>query len=152
MDKLVAIPLDLIKLSNAVKYDVSKKTVFDILVAKVNNIDTSEFVLKTKYDTDKSKLKKKISDASGLVKEQTTMLKLTKQKIKYLVLATISALTAVENKIPSNSSLVKKTDYNSKSSEIKKKLTDRNHDKHITISEFNKFTDEVFEARIARAN
>ena len=51
---------------------------FDILVAKVNNIDTSEFVLKTKYDTDKSKLKKKISDASGLVKEQTTMLKLTK--------------------------------------------------------------------------
>ena len=61
-------------------------------------------------------------------------------------------MTAVENKIPSNSSLVKKTDYNSKSSEIKKKLTDRNHDKHITISEFNKFIDEVFEARIARAN
>ena len=78
MDKLVAIPLDLMKLSNSVKYDVSKKTVFDILVAKVNNIDTSGFVLKTKYDTDKSELKRKISDASGLVKEQTTMLKLPK--------------------------------------------------------------------------
>ena len=33
------------------------------LLAKVNNIDTSEFVLKTKYDTDKSDLKSKISDA-----------------------------------------------------------------------------------------
>ena len=28
---------------------VVKKTVYDKLVAKVNNIDTSEFVLKTKY-------------------------------------------------------------------------------------------------------
>ena len=31
------------------------------LVAKVNNIDTSRFVLKTKYHTDKSDLEKKIS-------------------------------------------------------------------------------------------
>ena len=29
------------------------KTVYDKLAAKVNNIDTSGFVLKTKYDTDK---------------------------------------------------------------------------------------------------
>ena len=36
---------------------------YDKLVAKVNNIDTSEFVLKTKYDTDKSDLERKISDA-----------------------------------------------------------------------------------------
>ena len=39
------------------------KTVYDKLVAKVNNIDTSGFVLKTKYDVDKSDLEKKISDA-----------------------------------------------------------------------------------------
>ena len=31
-----------------------KKTVYDKLVAKVNTIDTSGFVLKTKYDADKS--------------------------------------------------------------------------------------------------
>ena len=37
---------------------------YDKLVAKVNNIDTSVFVLKTKYDTDKSDWEKKVSDAS----------------------------------------------------------------------------------------
>ena len=36
------------------------KTVYDKLVAKVNNIDTTAFVLKTKYQTDKAKLEKKI--------------------------------------------------------------------------------------------
>ena len=44
---------DLSKLSNIVKNDVVKKTVCDKLVAKVNAIDTSDFFLKTKYDTDK---------------------------------------------------------------------------------------------------
>ena len=36
---------------------------YNKLVAKVNNIDISGFVLKTKYDTDKSDLEKKISNA-----------------------------------------------------------------------------------------
>ena len=44
-----------------------KKFVYDKLVTKVNNIDTSGFVLKTKYDTDKSDLETKIPDTSGLV-------------------------------------------------------------------------------------
>ena len=43
------VPVDLRKLCDVVKNDVAKKTVFDQLVAKVNNIDTSDFVLKTKY-------------------------------------------------------------------------------------------------------
>ena len=47
------IPNDLSKLSNVVKNDVVKKTVYDQLVTKVNNINTSDFVLKTKYATDK---------------------------------------------------------------------------------------------------
>ena len=50
---------DLNKLSHVVKNDVVKKTVFDKLVAKVNNVNTSGFVLKTKYNTDKSNLEKK---------------------------------------------------------------------------------------------
>ena len=50
-------------LSNVVKNDVVKKSVYDKLVAKVNNIDTTGFLLKTTYDTDKSDLEKKISDA-----------------------------------------------------------------------------------------
>ena len=57
------------KLSNAVKNGVVKKDVYDKLVTKVNNIDTSGFVLKIKYDTDKSELENKILDTSSLVKK-----------------------------------------------------------------------------------
>ena len=32
-----------------------KKTEYNKLVGKVNNIDTSDFVLKTEYNTDKAK-------------------------------------------------------------------------------------------------
>ena len=47
------------RLSDVVKNDVVKKAVHDKLAAKVNNIDTSNFVLKTKYQTDKTELEKK---------------------------------------------------------------------------------------------
>ena len=53
------LPVDLSKLSDVVK-NVVKKTVYDKLVAKVNSVDTSGFVLKTNYD--------KIPDTSGPVK------------------------------------------------------------------------------------
>ena len=55
--------------------DLSKETVYDKLVTKANTIDTTGFVLKTKYDTDKSNLEnkqlrsRKIPDTSGLVKK-----------------------------------------------------------------------------------
>ena len=52
--KLKTVPIDLSKLSNVVNNDVVKKTVYYKLVAKVNNIDTSGLVLKTKYEADKS--------------------------------------------------------------------------------------------------
>ena len=49
---------------------------YEKLVAQVNSIDTSRFVLKTKYDIDKTELENKIPDTSGLVKKkQITMLK-----------------------------------------------------------------------------
>ena len=67
-------------------------------------------------------------------------------------LATTGALTAIENKIPSISSLVKKTDYNIKINEIEKKSTDHNHDKYITTSEFNKFTKDILDLRLKWAN
>ena len=56
IDKLVPIPVDLSKLSDVLKKDVVKKAVYNKLVAKVDNIDTSDFVLKTKYNTDKAEL------------------------------------------------------------------------------------------------
>ena len=62
------------KLSDVVKNDVVKKTVYDKLVAKVNaiplnNIDTNDFVLKTKYNTDKIELEIKVSNVADFFKE-----------------------------------------------------------------------------------
>ena len=54
IDKLVPIPNDLSKLSNVVKNYVPKNIVYNKLVAKVDNINTNDFVLKTKYSTDKT--------------------------------------------------------------------------------------------------
>ena len=48
VDKLKTVPIDLSKLSNVVDDEVVKKTVYDKLVAKLNDIDTRRFVLKTK--------------------------------------------------------------------------------------------------------
>ena len=66
-----------------------KKNVYDQVVAKVDNIDTNDFVLKTKYQTDKTELEKKILEVSNLVKK--------------------AKLTELENKIPDESSLATKT-------------------------------------------
>ena len=136
------------KLSDVVKNDVVKKTGYDKLVAKVNNIDTNDFVLKTKYNTDKTELENKIPDVSNLVKK-TKLTELENKIPDISNLATKTALTAVENKIPSVSSLVKKTDYDTKISELEKKLTDHNHDKYITTPEFNTLAASVFNTRLA---
>ena len=55
IDKLTPVPADVSELSNVVKNDVVKKTVYDKLVAKVNNIDTSDFVLKLNIKQTKQK-------------------------------------------------------------------------------------------------
>ena len=68
-------------------------------------------------------------------------------------LATTNAFTALENKIPNVSNLVKKTDYNTKITEIENKITtDHDHDRYVTTQEFNKLTSENFTARLAQAN
>ena len=139
------------KLSDVVKNDVVKKAVYDKLVAKVNNIDTSDFVLKTKYQTDKTELEKKIPDVTDFVKK-TKLTELENKIPDVSSLATKTALSAVENKVPSFSSLVKKADYDTKISELQKKLTDHNNDKYITTPEFNTLPASVFNARLAQAN
>ena len=63
-----------------------------------------------------------------------------------------TVLTTVENKIPDVGNLVKKTDYNTKVTEIENKLNNHNHDKYIDTSEFNKLAFDVFNARITQAN
>ena len=60
-DKLKTVPVDLAKLSNVVKNDVVKKIEYKKLVAKVDNIDTTKFVKKTKYEKDGSDFEDKIN-------------------------------------------------------------------------------------------
>ena len=90
IDQLKPFPTDLSKLNNVVKNDVVKKDVYDKLVTKVNDIDTSGIVLKTKCDTDRSELENKIHYISGLVKK-------TDYNIK---------ITEIEGKIPDISNLL----------------------------------------------
>ena len=70
IDKLVPVPVDLSKFSDVVKNNVLKKAVYDKLVDKVKNINIGEFVLKTKYQTDKAELEKKIPDVTDFVKKK----------------------------------------------------------------------------------
>ena len=121
IDKLVPVPVDLSKLSAVVKNDVVKKDVYDKLVAKVNNIDTSDLVLKTNYQTDKTELENKIPDVSDFVKI-AKLIEFENKIPDVSSLATKAAVTAVDNKIPDVSTLVKKTDYNTKITEIEKNL------------------------------
>ena len=105
------------KLSDVVKNDVIKKTVYDKLFAKVNNIDTSDFVLKTKYQADKTELEKKIPDVTDFVNE-AKLAELENKIPDISNLATEAALTTVENKLLSLSNLVKKQ-TDTKMTEIK---------------------------------
>ena len=57
-------------------------------------------------------------------------------KIKYLALV----------------NLVRKTDYNTKITEIENKLNNHNHDKYIDTQEFNTSAADIFNARLALAN
>ena len=136
-------------LSNVANNEFVKKTVYDKLAEKVNNIDTSGFVLRAKYDTDKSDLdKKKISDAdkkipdtSGLVKKTDYNAKITEieGKIPNITsLTTTAALTIVEYKIPGVSN--KKPDYDAEMLDIKSK--------YFTTADYNKFTIEKLEFKI----
>ena len=94
------------------------KKLYDKSAAKVNNVDTSTFVLKTKYQTDKTELEKKITD---FVKK-TKLTELENKIPDVSSLATKTALTAVENKIPDVSSLVKKQIMTQKSVSLRRNL------------------------------
>ena len=59
-DKLKSVPVDLAKLINVVKNDVVKKTEYNKLVTKVDNIDTTNFVKKNKYENDGTDFEDKI--------------------------------------------------------------------------------------------
>ena len=160
-DKLTSVPIDLAKLSNVVKNDVIKKTEYDKLVNKVNSIDNTNFVSRTRYEKDGSdfedkidKIEKKIPDVSNLVKKTDFNTKITEVEGKIINitgLATSSALTAVENKIPDISglatsstlttvenkipdvtNLVTKTDFDTKLKAVSERIT-KNKSKDLLL-------------------
>ena len=138
-------------MSDVVKNDVVKKAVYDKLAEKVNNIDTNDFVLKSKSQIDKTELEKKIPDMTDFVKK-SKLAELENKIPDVSNLATKTALTTVESKIFSFCSLVEKTDYDTKISELQKKLSDHNNDKYITTPKFNTLAANVFNARLVQAN
>ena len=151
IDKLTPVPVDSSKLSDAGKNVVVKKTVYDKLVAKVNNTDTSDFALKTNYQREKTKLEKKIPQVTDFVKK-TKLTKLENKNPNISNLAIKTALTIAQNKILDDSNIVKKTDYNTKITELENKLNNHNHDEYIKNLEFNTLAADVFNARLAQAN
>ena len=84
IDKLVPVPVDLSTLSDVVKNDIVKKTAYDKLVVKANSIDATAFVLKLKYDTDKSELDNKVPDTTDLVKKADYNAKINEIEVKIL--------------------------------------------------------------------
>ena len=116
---------------------------YDKLATKVNNIDSNNIDFKTKYQTDKTELEKKIPDVTDFVKK-TKLTEIENRIPNASSLATKTALTTFENKIPDVSSLVIKTDFDTKTREVEKKLTDHNHGKYFTPPEFNNLAANVF--------
>ena len=110
--KLVPVPNDLAKLSNVVKNEVVKKTEYNTLKTKVDGINTDDYVLKTKYDSEIGNLKLKIPDISELLQTSVFNSKITEVENKIPDITNLAAkteVTAVENKIPDVKNLVKKT-------------------------------------------
>ena len=112
-DKLKAVPDDLAKLSNVVKKDVVKKTEYNALKTKVDGIDTSVFVTRTKFTADPNALNDKIDAVEKKIPVLTDFVTTARFNHEKNLLATKTALTTVENKIPDISTLATKTSLSS---------------------------------------
>ena len=111
----------------------------------MNNIDIGKFVLKSKYDTDKSELENKIPNTGCLVKKADYDSKISEieGKIPNVTnLATKTTLTTVETALTTDT----------KVTEIENKLNNHNHDKYIDTPEFNKLAADIFNERLSQAN
>ena len=124
-------PNDLAKLSNVVKNDVVKKTDYNTLKSKVDGIDVSKYVGNTKYEPDGKDIYDKIDAVAKKIPVLTDFVMTARFNHGKNLLATKTALTTVENKIPDVSTLATKTSlssllpvstFNSKVTELKSKV------------------------------
>ena len=125
-------PNDLAKLSNVVKNDVAKKTDYNTLKGKVDGIDISKYVGKTKYETDGRAIYDKIDAVEKKIPVLTDFVTTTRFNQEKNLLATKTTLANVESKIPDVSTLATKTSlssllpvsaFNSKVTELEGKVT-----------------------------
>ena len=118
IDKLVPVPTDLSKLSNAVKNDVVKKADYNTKITEIENRipDTSNLATKTAFTT----VENKIPNINGLAtKTESTTVENKNPHISGL--ATKTALTNLRNAVPDISTLIKKSGYDTKIKEIESK-------------------------------
>ena len=132
VDKIETVPNDLAKLSNVVKNNVVKKTDYNILKSKVDGIDVSKYVGRTKYETDGKAIYDKIDAVEKKIPVLTDFVTTARFNHEKNLLATKTALTTVGNKIPDVSTLATKTSlssllpvsiFNSKVTEFEGKVT-----------------------------
>ena len=112
-DKLKTVANDVAKLSNVVKNDVVKKTDYNALKSKVDGIDVSKYVGRTKYEADGKAIYDKIDAVKKPIPVLTDFVTTACFHHEKNLLATKTALTTVENKIPDISTLATKTSLNS---------------------------------------
>ena len=100
-------PDDLAKLNNVVKNDVVQKTDYNTLENKVDAIDTSKFVSRTKFTTDTNALDHKIDKVEK--KRPDIMSLATKSSVTCLITEQEDYTDKVKKKIPDNSGSASKT-------------------------------------------
>ena len=131
-DKLKTVPNDLAKLSNVVKNGVVKKTDYNVLNSKVDGTDVSKYVKRTKYETDGKAIYDKIDAVEKKIPVLIDFVTTARFNHEKNSLATKTASTTVENKIPDASTLATKTSlssllpvstFNSKVTELEGKVT-----------------------------
>ena len=83
-DKLKTMPDGLAKLRNAVKNDVVKKTTYNTLETKVDAIDTSGFITRTKFTNDTNALDDKIDKVEKKIPDITDLA--TKSSVTHLII------------------------------------------------------------------
>ena len=119
-DKLKTVPNDLAKLRNVVKNDVVKKTDYNTLKSKVDSIDVSKYVGRTKYETDEKAIYNKIDAVEKKIPVLTAFVTSAHFNHEKNLLATKTALTIVENKILDVSSYASKTNLAALKTEVDK--------------------------------
>ena len=112
-DQLKTVQDDLAKLSNVVKDDVLKKTDYNALKSKVDVIDVSKYVGRTKYETDGKAINDKIDAVEKKIPVLTYFVTTARFNHEKNLLATKTSLATVKNKIPDVSTLATKTSLGS---------------------------------------